>query len=177
MRRSLRKIDRREAEVYAGTEPLFTATSLEEARERLVAMGRNPAEHCFFSWMERGVRYFRVWEDVRWKEGVVRAAPFGQVAARLKRSEAEKLFTVTRRYRGSRLRFEWADGALRVYDETSDEPLAALSVPPVGGDLVFLPSRWTPEQAAQFCNAIIVRGVQPEQAYEMAETLGAEVRA
>jgi hypothetical protein len=177
LRRSLRKIDRREAESYAGKEPLFTVTSLEEARQQLIAMGRDPAEYCFFSWMEKGVRYFRVWEDERWKEGVVRAVPFGQVAARLKRSEAEKLFTVTRRYRGTLLHFEWAEGALRVYDGGSTEPVTALSVPQVGGDLVFLPGRWSPEQAAHFCNAILVRGMHPDQAYAAAESLGAEVRS
>lgn len=177
MRRSLRKIDRREAEAYAGTAPLFTATSLEEARQQLQALGRDPAEHCFFSWMERGVRYYRVWEDVRWKEGVVRPVPFGEVAARLKRSEAEKLFTVTRRYRGDLLRFVWEDGALMVYDSASAEPLTGLSVPQVGGNLVFLRHRWTPEQAAHFCNSILVRGMHPDRAYASTESLGAEVRS
>lgn len=177
MRRSLRKIDRREAEAYADSAALFTATTLEEARQTLRDRGCDPAGYCFFSWMQNGARYYRVWEDARWRQGVARAVPFGQVAARLKRSEAEKLYTVAKRYRGDLVRITWDSAGLLVCAVETESPLVGISVPQVGGELVFEGHSWAPEQAAHFCNAILVRGLHPDRAYEEAEGLQVEVRS
>lgn len=177
MRRSLRKIDRREAEAYNDSEALFTVTSLEEARQSLRDLGVDPAGYCFFSWMQNGARYYRVWEDAKWRRGIARPVPFGQVAARLKRSEAEKLFTVAKRCRGDLVRFSWDGSAMLVTDAETNSPLVGISLPQVGGELVFAEYRWAPEQAAHFCNAILVRGLSPDRAYEEAATLQVEVRS
>lgn len=171
MRRSLRKIDTREVGQYSESDQVFTVQSLEEARQRLTGQGLDPASFCFFTWMREGVRYYRVWEDKKLKEGIVRAVPFGEVAARLKRADAEKLYTVAKRYSGSRVQFEQVDAYLQVKDGASDEVKAAISVPLVGGELVFEPREWNQHQAAHFVNVILVRGQTPDVAYDEAENL------
>lgn len=173
MRRSLRKLDSQEAKGYPESEQLFTVQSLEEARQRLREQGLNPADYCFYTWMRGGVRYYRVWEDRRLKEGIVKAVPFGQVAARLKRADAEKLYTVARRYSGSRLHFAFTGGLLKVSEGVGGPVKAVLSLPVVGGDLICEEAQWSPEQVAQFVNAILVRGLPPDLAYEEAERLAA----
>ncbi len=171
MRRSLRKMDSQEVKGYPEAEQLFTVRSLEEARQRLREQGLNPAEYCFYTWMREGVRYYRVWEDRRLKEGIVKPVPFGQVAARMKRADAEKLYTVARRYSGGRLHFELSSGLLKVSDGPGGPVKAALSLPVVGGDLICEEAEWRPEQVAHFVNAILVRGLPPDQAYDEADRL------
>lgn len=171
MRRSLRKIDTREVGQYSERDQVFTVQSLDEARQRLLGQGLDPASFCFFTWMREGVRYYRVWEDKKLKEGIVRAVPFGEVAARLKRADAEKLYTVAKRYLGSRIQFDQVDSLLQVKDAASDEVKAAFSVPLVGGDLVLEQRQWTPQQAAHFVNVVLVRGQSPDVAFDEAENL------
>lgn len=171
MRRSLRKIDTREVGYYAEADQLFTVQSLEEARQRLTADGLDPASFCFFTWMREGVRYYRVWEDKKLKEGIVRPVPFGEVAARLKRADAEKLYTVAKRYTGQRIFFEAENSLLRVSDRATGEVKAAISVPLVGGGLIFEPRAWTAQQAAHFVNVILVRGQTADTAYDETESL------
>jgi len=174
MRRSLRKIDTREVGQYSEGDQVFTVRSLEEARQRLIGEGLDPASFCFFTWMREGVRYYRVWEDKKLKEGIVRAVPFGQVAARLKRADAEKLYTVAKRYSGNRLEFEQIDSGLQVRDRLTGEVKAEISVPLVGGSLVFENRAWTIRQTAHFVNVILVRGQAADVAYDEAENLQAE---
>ncbi|MFZ5816765.1 MAG: hypothetical protein ACOY93_15950 [Bacillota bacterium] len=171
MRRSLRKIDTREVGSYAESEQLFTVQSLEEARQRLTADGLDPASFCFFTWMREGVRYYRVWEDKKLKEGVVRTVPFGEVAAKLKRADAEKLYTVAKRYSGQRIHFNVSGSMIEVADRETGEVKAAISVPLVGGGLIFEPRTWTERQAAHFVNVILVRGQTADTAFEEADSL------
>lgn len=171
MRRSLRKIDTQEVGNYAESDQLFTVQSLEEARQRLTKDGLDPASFCFFTWMREGVRYYRVWEDKKLKEGIVRVLPFGQVAARLKRADAEKLYTVAKRYNGTKVRFEAADGLLQVACAETGEVRLAVSVPLVGGSVVFEPRQWNERQVAHFVNVILVRGQSPDVAFAEAEGL------
>lgn len=175
MRRSLRKIDTREVKEYPESEQLFTVQSLPEARQRLLEQGLDPAAYCFFTWMRDGVRYYRVWEDKKIREGIVRAVPFGKVAARLKRADAEKLYTTARRYSGTKVKFSHSDGLLQVIDAASGVVKAAISVPQVGGELIFEQREWTPEQVAHFVNVILVRGQPVDVAYEMTEEMAAAV--
>lgn len=170
MRRSLRKIDTQEVSNYSESEQLFTVQSLEEARERLTRDGRDPASYCFFTWMREGIRYYRVWEDKKLKEGIVRVVPFGQIAARLKRADAEKLYTVAKRSVSVKVRIEVSDGTLQVTDEVG-QPKVAISVPLVGGSLLFEPREWNERQAAHFVNVILVRGQTPDVAYGEADSL------
>lgn len=172
MRRSLRKIDTQEVANYAEVDQLFTVQSLDEARQRLAKDGFDPASYCFFTWMREGIRYYRVWEDKKLKEGIVRAVPFGQVAARLKRADAEKLFTTAKRYMGDLVRFSTIEGLLEVADQ-SGEVKAALSVPLVGGSLIFEPRKWRESQVAHFVNVILLRGQSPDVAFLEAESLRA----
>lgn len=171
MRRSLRKMDTQEVKGYPEAEQLFTVRSLQEARQRLREQGLDPAAYCFYTWMREGVRYYRVWEDRRLKEGIVQPAAFGEVAARMKRAEAEKLYTVARRYVGTRLRFEQRGGLLQVCDGATGAVKVVLSLPVVGGALIFEGGEWSPEQAARFVNAILVRGLAPDLACDEAEGL------
>ncbi len=171
MRRSLRKIDTREVGQYQEEDQVFTVQSLEEARQRLIGQGLDPASFCFFTWMREGVRYYRVWEDKKLKEGIVRPVPFGQVAARLKRADAEKLYTVAKRYNGTALRFEQVEAVLQVRAGATDEVKTAISVPLVGGSLVFEPRQWNERQAAHFVNVILVRGQSPDVAFDESENL------
>jgi hypothetical protein len=171
MRRSLRKIDTREVGYYAESDQLFTVQSLEEARQRLTAEGRDPASFCFFTWMREGVRYYRVWEDKKLKEGIVRPVPFGEVAAKLKRADAEKLYTVAKRYNGQRIHFEVGGSMIQVADQETGEVKTVISVPLVGGGLIFESGTWTERQAAHFVNVILVRGQTPDTAFDEAESL------
>lgn len=171
MRRSLRKIDTQEVVNYAENDQLFTVQSLEEARQRLTTKGLDPASYCFFTWMREGVRYYRVWEDKKLKEGIVKPAPFGQIAAKLKRADAEKLYTVAKRYGGAKVRFDVNDGLLQVADAASGSVKAAISVPLVGGSLLFEPREWNARQCAHFVNVILVRGQSPDVALTEADTL------
>lgn len=171
MRRSLRKLDSREVERYPEDEQLFTVQSLEEARQRLRGQGLDPAVYCFYTWMREGIRYYRVWEDKRLQEGIVRAVPFGEVAARLKRADAEKLYTVTRRYAGTLVQFEQKESRLVVADRDTGVLKTAISLPVVGGALLFEAGEWSPEQAARFVNVILVRGQSPDVAFAEAERL------
>lgn len=170
LRRSLRKIDTREVQDYAETDQIFTVMSLEEARQRLAKDGHDPSVFCFFTWMREGVRYYRVWEDKKLKEGIVRAVPFGQAAARLKRADAEKLYTVAKRYTGALIRFDVSDGLVRVAEATTGDIRAGISVPLVGGTLVFEPQTWTERQAAHFVNVVLVRGQSPDVAFQEADS-------
>lgn len=176
MRRSLRKIDTREVGQYSEGDQLFTVQSLEEARQRLTGQGLDPANFCFFTWMREGVRYYRVWEDKKLKAGIVRPVPFGEVAARLKRADAEKLYTVAKRYSGARVQFVQVDSVLRVIDAATKVVKAAISVPLVGGGLVFEPHEWNERQAAHFVNVILVRGQSADVAFEEADNLQAVVQ-
>ncbi|HWI50865.1 MAG TPA: hypothetical protein VNT01_01825, partial [Symbiobacteriaceae bacterium] len=115
--------------------------------------------------------YYRVWEDKKLKEGIVRVVPFGQVAARLKRADAEKLYTVAKRYGGTKLQFEAADGLLQVATADTGEVRLAVSVPLVGGSVVFEPRMWNERQVAHFVNVILVRGQSPDVAFAEAESL------
>jgi hypothetical protein len=171
MRRSLRKMDPQEIGRYHESEQLFTVESLEEARQRLVEQGLDPSSYCFFTWMRDGVRYYRVWEDKRLKEGIVKAVPFGEVAARLKRAEAEKLYTVAKRYHGSRIKFFINDGLIEVADAITGQVKLAVSVPIVGGSLLLHQREWNEQQAAHFINAILLRGLGAEAAFDEAESL------
>lgn len=171
MRRSLRKIDTREVGQYSESEQIFTVQSLEEARRKLQGQGLDPATFCFFTWMRDGVRYYRVWEDKKLKEGIIQTVPFGQVAARLKRADAEKLYTVARRHTGVRAQFEQVDSFLVVTDGSTGAAMAAISLPLVGGELLFEQRAWSPEQAARFVNMILVRGLSPDAAFAEAENL------
>lgn len=179
MRRSLRKIDTQEVAQYPEEEQLFTVLSLDEARQRLTQQGLDPASYCFFTWMREGVRYYRVWEDKKLKEGIVKPVDFGTVAARLKRADAEKLYTVAKRFPGSRnnVVFGVEAGHIRVKD-ASGQTVAVVSVPVVGGDLVFEKegtggSAWRPGQVAHFLNVILARGQSPERAFSEADNLQA----
>lgn len=177
MRRSLRKIDTQEVVQYNEQEQLFTVLSLDEARQRLTEQGLDPASYCFFTWMREGVRYYRVWEDKKLKAGIVKTVPFGEVAARLKRADAEKLYTVAKRHRpgASALRLMVEDGTLYVQNEARGEIVACVSVPLVGGDLICQavdgPGAWTPAQVAHFLNVILARGQSPDKAYTEAAAL------
>lgn len=171
MRRSLRKIDTQEVGNYNEADQLFTVQSLEEARQRLTKEGLDPASFCFFTWMREGVRYYRVWEDKKLKEGIVRAVPFGQVAARLKRADAEKLYTVAKRYNGGLVHFEAGDGRIEVSETASREVKLAASLPLVGGSLIFEPRAWNDREVAHFVNVILVRGQSPDVAFTEAESL------
>lgn len=150
---------------------MFTVQSLEEARQRLAKDGRDPASYCFFTWMREGIRYYRVWEDKKLKEGIVRVVPFGDIAARLKRADAEKLYTVAKRYGGSRIKFEVSDGLLQIAGAETGEVKAAISVPLVGGSLMFEPRQWNERQAAHFVNVVLVRGQSPDVAFGEADSL------
>lgn len=171
MRRSLRKIDTQEVVQYSESDQLFTVESLEEARQRLTKDGLDPASFCFFTWMREGVRYYRVWEDKKLKEGIVRGVQFGEAAARLKRADAEKLYTVAKRYSGTRVSFHVSDGMLEVADARTGEIKAAISVPLVGGTLMFERRVWDERQSAHFVNVILVRGHAPDVAFDEAESL------
>jgi len=171
MRRSLRKIDTQEAANYSEAEQLFTVASLDEARQRLLEQGLDPASYCFFTWMRDGVRYYRVWEDKKVKEGIVRVVPFGQEAARLKRADSERLYTVAKRHGGQRVKFSVSNGLVEVLDGITGECKAAISVPLVGGSLILEPRQWSERQVAHFLNALLVRGLVPDAAYEEAEAL------
>lgn len=177
MRRSLRKIDTQEVNQYPEQEQLFTVLSLEEARQRLSSNGHDPATYCFFTWMREGVRYYRVWEDKKLKEGIVRPMDFGAVAARLKRADAEKLYTVAKRYApgSSDLAFGVEDGTIRIMNRASGETLATISLPQVGGELILetngTSGTWSARQAAHFLNVILARGQSPEKAYLEANLL------
>jgi hypothetical protein len=171
MRRSLRKIDTQEVTNYSETDQLFTVESLEEARQRLTAAGQDPASYCFFTWMREGVRYYRVFEDKKMKEGIIRAVPFGEIAARLKRADAEKLYTVAKRYGGSRVQFNVSDGMIEVADAETGEVKTAVSLPLVGGSLIFDPREWNGRQSAHFVNVILVRGQSPDVALSEADNL------
>lgn len=176
MRRSLRKIDTQEVAQYPEEEQLFTVLSLEEARQRLTEQGYDPASFCFFTWMREGVRYYRVWEDKKLKEGIVQPAAFGEIAARLKRADAEKLYTVAKRFQAADtdLQFAVEAGTLRVRSQSADRTLASISVPVVGGNLLFEQDSdqgWTPAQIAHFLNVILARGQSPERAYREAMNL------
>lgn len=176
MRRSLRKIDTQEVARYKEDEQLFTVLSLEEARRRLTEQGLDPASYCFFTWMREGVRYYRVWEDKKLKEGIVRPQKFGHVAARLKRADAEKLYTVARRFRpgASSLEFAVADGTVEVRDRASGQIVASVTVPLVGGDLILNQvdaSGWQVNQVAHFLNVILMRGQSADRAYMEASQL------
>lgn len=174
MRRSLRKIDTREVGNYQETEQLFTVMSLEEARQRLLTDGRNPASYCFFTWMREGIRYYRVWEDKKLKAGIVQGASFGTVAARLKRADAEKLYTVAKRFNpgATDLYFDIGDGRVAVCDRNKG-PQAIVSVPQVGGELILerTDGGWNFKQAAHFLNVILVRGQSPDVAFHEASNL------
>lgn len=171
MRRSLRKIDTQEVGNYSEADQLFTVQSLEEARQRLTNDGLDPASFCFFTWMREGVRYYRVWEDKKLKEGVVQAVPFGDVAARLKRADAEKLYTLAKRYSGSLIHFANADGLLQAADAETGEVKVAISLPLVGGSLLFVPRVWNERQSAHFVNVMLVRGQSPDVAFTEADSL------
>jgi hypothetical protein len=171
MRRSLRKIDTQEVSSYNESDQLFTVQSLEEARQRLTNDGLDPASFCFFTWMREGIRYYRVWEDKKLKEGIVRAVPFGEIAARLKRADAEKLYTVAKRYTGSKVKFDVGDGLLEVSDNDTHEVVAAISVPLVGGNLVLVPRKWKEREVAHFVNVILVRGQSVDVAFQEADSL------
>lgn len=179
MRRSLRKIDTQEVAQYQESEQLFTVRSLDEARERLRGQGLDPANYCFFTWMREGVRYYRVWEDKKLKEGIIKAVPFGGVAARLKRADAEKLYTVAKRHQPGQtaLRFQVGDGAVKVTRAPGGEVLANFSIPLVGGALIFEQDGvdpvqgWQPKQLAHFLNVILVRGQNADRAFQEADAL------
>jgi hypothetical protein len=123
--------------------------------------------------MREGVRYYRVWEDKKLKEGIIQVVPFGQVAARLKRADAEKLYTVAKRYGGTRIHFEAGDGLLHVMDAATQVEKLVVSVPLVGGSLVFERGLWSERQAAHFVNVILVRGQTPDVAFSEADSLTA----
>lgn len=171
MRRSLRKIDTQEVGNYAESDQLFTVQSLEEARQRLTNKGLDPASFCFFTWMREGVRYYRVWEDKKLKEGIVRVAPFGDVSSRLKRADAEKLYTVAKRYSGNLITFEAGDGRLQVTDTATGEVKLVASLPLVGGSLIFEPCGWDERHVAHFINVILVRGQSPDVAFTETNSL------
>jgi hypothetical protein len=171
MRRSLRKIDTQEVVNYSENDQLFTVQSLEEARLRLTEDGRDPASYCFFTWMREGVRYYRVWEDKKLKEGIIRAVPFGEIAAKLKRADAEKLYTVAKRYGGVKVRFDVGEGLVQIVDVQDGITKAAISVPLVGGGLIFERRAWNERQAAHFVNVILVRGQSPDVAIDEANLL------
>lgn len=171
MRRSLRKIDTQEVVNYSENDQLFTVQSLEEARQRLTEDGRDPASYCFFTWMREGVRYYRVWEDKKLKEGIIRAVPFGEIAAKLKRADAEKLYTVAKRYGGVKVRFDVGEGLVQIVDMTDQTTKAAISVPLVGGGLIFERRAWNERQSAHFVNVILVRGQSPDVAINEANLL------
>lgn len=171
MRRSLRKIDTKEVGLYPEAEQLFTVDSLEAARQRLIAEGHDPATYCFFTWMRDGVRYYRVWEDKRLKTGVVQVVPFGQEAARLKRAEAEKLYTLAKRFAGERVELSGRDGVLTIIAKETGTEVAAYSLPLVGGSLICEPRQWSERQAAHFLNVLLVRGQQPDVAFAEANSL------
>jgi hypothetical protein len=174
MRRSLRRIGYQEIPAYTETQPLFTVSTLDEAKQRLLAEGREPSRHCVFSWVFNGVRYFRVWEDKRLQATIARDVPFGQVACTLKRAEAEKLYIKARRHSGNGVVFAFRDGTLQVLDPAGEIVQAAISVPITGGALIFEPAAWSERQAAHFINALLVRDYPPDLAYAEAETLQAD---
>lgn len=167
-------MDTQELTRYDEADQLFTVTSLDEARGKLTESGLDPASYCFFTWMREGVRYYRVWEDKKLKDGIARPVAFGEISARIKRADAEKLYTVAKRFQseGSHLRFEAADGQVRVGDSTGKR-LAHLSLPIVGGDLRFeeVAGGWRTAQVAHFVNVILVRGQSAEIAFREASLL------
>lgn len=171
MRRSLRKIDPQEIQQYDESEQLFTVDSLEEARQRLVHDGRDPAAHCFFTWMREGIRYYRVYEDKKVRDGIIRTVPFGTPAARLKRADAEKLYTVTKRYGGQAVAISAQDGEIRLADPRTGLVKLSALIPLVGGDLIFQAAEWSERQSAHFFNVILVRGQHIDVAFEESETL------
>ena len=171
MRRSLRRLGHEEATTYGEDEQLFTTDSLEEAKERLVSAGHDLAGYCFFSWIRDGVRYYRVWEDKRLNATVARPVPFGEVSARLKRADAEKLYIKAKRFRGERVRFRVADGLLQVVDAATETVRAIMSVPLTGGSLIFEPAAWNERQAAYFVNVLLVRDAPADEAFAQAEML------
>lgn len=169
MRHSLRRIANRELTAYSEAEQLFTAQSLEEAKDRLTASGQELAQYCFHSWVREGIRYFRVWEDKRLKESIAQALPFGQAACTLRRAEAEKLYIKAKRYKGSAVAFHTDNGILKVIDPATGEVAAAISLPATGGALVFEPAGWTSAQAAHFVNVLLVRDRSVEDAFAEAQ--------
>ncbi|HYG58233.1 MAG TPA: hypothetical protein VD902_09260 [Symbiobacteriaceae bacterium] len=171
MRRSLRRIGAREVKVYSETEQLFTTESLEDAKQRLAIAGRELSHHCFFSWVQTGTRYFRVWEDKRLQSNIAQPVPAGEVAAVLKRADAEKLYIKAKRYKGTTLRFATEVGHLHIQDAATGEVKAALSLPVTGGELVFEPAGWSTRQAAHFVNVLLIRDRTVDEAYAEADTL------
>ncbi|HYF95908.1 MAG TPA: hypothetical protein VD969_27125 [Symbiobacteriaceae bacterium] len=171
MRRSLRRIATREIGAYTEAEPLFTALSLEEAKEHLAEAGLELSEHCFHSWVREGVRYYQVWADKRLKESVARAVPFGEVACTLKRAEAEKLSIKAKRYKGTAVRFETDNGVLRVLAASTGKVKAVLDLPATGGALVLEAAGWNERQAAHFVNILLVRDRAVDEAFFDADQL------
>jgi len=170
MRRSLRRIGAREVGAYTEAEQLFTTESLEEAKQRLMDNQLVLSQHCFFSWVQAGVRYFRVWEDKRLHGSIARTVPFGQIAATLKRADAEKLFIKAKRYKGDSVRFGTEVGHMQILDPTGAVK-AQLSLPVTGGELIFEPAEWNEEQAAHFVNVLLVRDRSVDEAFAEADTL------
>lgn len=173
MRRSLRRISNREVSAYSEAEQLFTIGSLEQAKERLAGAGRDLAEHCFFSWVREGVRYFRVWEDKRLKQNVAESVAFGMTVATLKRAEAEKLYIKAKRYKGSVVKFAAEAGTLEVASAKTHEVKSYISLPQTGGGLVLEQAGWTEQQAAHFVNVLLVRDQSVDVAFAEAEALQA----
>jgi hypothetical protein len=171
MRHSLRRIGHEEVAAYNEADQLFTAQTLDEVKQRLLAEGRDLSQHCVFSWVREGVRYYRVWEDKRLLSTIARPVAFGQVSCVLKRADAEKLYVKARRYRGTSLKFAFQDGVLKVMDPAGEAVKAALSIPITGGGLIFEPATWTERQAAHFVNVLLVRDHHADIAYAEAETL------
>lgn len=169
MRRSLRRMGNTEVSAYAEDDQLFTVLTLEEAKDRVLASGRECSDYCFHSWVREGVRYFRVWEDKRMTSSVAQAVPFGQIAATLKRAEAEKLFIKAKRYRGDMVRFSTQVGHLTIMDANSLNVMGALSLPVTGGELIFEAGQWTEGQAAHFVNVLLVRDRPVDEAFSEAE--------
>jgi hypothetical protein len=110
-------------------------------------------------------------EDKKLKEGIIRVVPFGQVAARLKRADAEKLYTVAKRYNGSAVHFDAGDGQLQVTNGLTGDIKMLASLPLVGGSIIFEYHGWTERQVAHFINVILVRGQSPDVAFTEAESL------
>lgn len=171
MRRSFRKLSSEEAVKYIQGEELLTASSLDEARMHLSQNGLEPTDYCYFSWMRDGVRYYRLWEDKRVKEGVAKAVPFGQVAAGLKRAAAENLYILAKRYKGSMVKFNVSSGVLHVAEAESGEVKAVICVPQTGGNLVFEQGAWNAQQAVHFVNVLLIRRWPVDQAYREAAAL------
>jgi hypothetical protein len=171
MRRSLRRLGHEEATAYAEQEQVFTTESLDDAKQRLAEAGQDLTQYCFFSWVREGVRYFRVWEDKRLNASIARPVAPGEVSARLKRADAEKLYIKAKRYKGDRVRFGVHDGLLQVIDAASGEVKASVCVPLTGGDLLFEPAGWNERQAAYFVNVLLVRDAGADEAFMQADML------